>query len=334
MRFLIAGLGSIGRRHLHNLVALGERDIVLYRTRRGTLPEAGLTTFPTETDLAAALAHRPDAVIVTNPTSEHLAVAIPAAEAGCHLLVEKPISHTLEGIAELAGAARRTGSRVLVGYQFRFHPGLRELRRIIEDGSLGKIIGARAHWGEYLPDWHPWEDYRRSYAARADLGGGVLRALSHPFDYLRWLLGEAEVLWGRAARSGELEIDVEDLADVALAFPSGVLATVHLNFLQKPASHFVEITGTDAAAVWRADEGSVQVGHSAHSQGRAIGSPVGYERNEMFLAEMRHFRDVVAGVAEPVCGLSDGVRALEIALQAEQGSAPGVDRIVGPGPVT
>lgn len=316
MRFLIAGLGSIGRRHLRNLVALGERDIVLYRTRRGTLPEAGLTTFPTETDLAAALAHRPDAVIVTNPTSEHLAVAIPAAEAGCHLLVEKPISHTLEGIAELAGAARRTGSRVLVGYQFRFHPGLREIRRIVEDGSLGKIIGARAHWGEYLPDWHPWEDYRRSYAARADLGGGVLRTLSHPFDYLRWLLGEAEVLWGRAARSGELEIDVEDVADVALAFPSGAIGAVHLDFLQRPASHLVELTGTQGTATWRPDEGNVQTWNAPRTEGRTIGSPVGWQRNDMFLAEMRHFRDVAAGVAEPECGLADGVRALEIALEA------------------
>ena len=318
MKFLIAGLGSIGRRHLHNLMALGERDIVLFRTGRATLPEADLPAFPTENDLGAALAHRPEAVIVANPTSEHLAVAIPATQAGCHLLLEKPISHTLEGLEELARAARRTGSRVLVGYQYRFHPGLRELRRVVEGGSLGKVISARAHWGEYLPDWHPWEDYRRSYAARSDLGGGVLRTLSHPFDYLPWLLGEAKVLWGRAERSGELEIDVEDVADVALAFPSAVLGTVHLNFLQKPASHFLEITGTRGAAVWRADEGGLQVGDGPHSESRAISSPVGYERNEMFMAEMRHFRDVVAGVAEPVCGLQDGVRALEIALQVAE----------------
>jgi predicted dehydrogenase len=332
MKFLIAGMGSIGRRHLHNLVALGERDIVLFRTHRATLPNADLTAFPTETDLGAALAHRPDAVIVANPTSAHLAVAIPAAQAGCHLLLEKPVSHSLEGLEELARAVRRTGSRVLVGYQFRFNSGLRELRRVVEDGSLGKVIGARAHWGEYLPDWHPWEDYRRSYAARADLGGGVLRALSHPFDYLRWLLGEAEVLWGRAARSGELEIDVEDVADVVLAFPSGVLGTVHLNFLQKPASHFVEISGTHGAATWRADEGSVHVGDSAQTEGRTISSPLGYERNEMFLAEMRHFRDVVAGVAEPVCGLQDGVRALEIALAAEGFPPAARDVALGPGP--
>ncbi|MGH2625958.1 MAG: Gfo/Idh/MocA family protein [Anaerolineales bacterium] len=316
MRFLIAGLGSIGRRHLRNLVALGERDIVLFRTRTSTLPEADLPDLPTETELAAALGHRPDAVIVANPTAHHLSVAMPAAEAGCHLLLEKPVSHSLEGLDDLGRAARRTGSRILVGYQFRFHPGLRELRRIVEEGSLGKLILARAQWGEYLPDWHPWEDYRRSYAARADLGGGVLRTLSHPFDYLRWLLGEAEFLWGRAARSGELEIDVEDVADAALAFPSGVVATVHLDFLQRPATHSVEITGSRGSATWRADEGNVQVWNASRTEGRAIESPAGWERNDMFLAEMRHFRDVAAGAAEPECGLPDGVRALEIALQA------------------
>lgn len=326
MRFLIAGLGSIGRRHLHNLVALGERDIVLFRTGKSTLPGADLVEFPSESHLAAALSRRPDAVIVANPTSEHLGVAIPAAEAGCHLLLEKPISHTLERVDELSRVASARGARILVGYQFRFHPGLRQLRRVIEEGALGKVIAARAHWGEYLPDWHPWEDYRRSYAARADLGGGVLRALSHPFDYLRWLLGEAEVSWGRAVRSGELEIDVEDVADVSLAFSSGALGTVHLNYLQKPPSHFVEITGLHGTAVWRADEGHLLIRNRFGIEEQAIGSPVGWQRNDLFLAEMKHFRDVAAGVADPVCGLRDGERALEMALEVESGPSSAIRR--------
>ncbi len=78
MKFLIAGLGSIGRRHLRNLLALGERDILLYRTHHSSLPDDELAGFPVETDLEAALAHQPDAVIVSNPTALHLQVAIPA----------------------------------------------------------------------------------------------------------------------------------------------------------------------------------------------------------------------------------------------------------------
>ena len=170
MKFLIAGLGSIGRRHFRNLIALGEKDIVLLRTRKATLPDDELAGYPVETNLHEALKkHKPDAVIVANPTSMHLDVAIAAAEAGCHLLLEKPVSHSLERLDVLQKTKEKSGSKILVGFQFRYHPMLNKTRGLIQSDALGKILTVHAHWGEYLPQWHPWEDYRQSYAARADL---------------------------------------------------------------------------------------------------------------------------------------------------------------------
>ena len=196
MKLLIAGLGSIGRRHFRNLISLGERDLVLLRTRKATLPDDELTGFPVETDLNEALKkHKPDAVIVANPTSMHLDVAIPAADAGCHILLEKPVSHSLKRLDVLQQAARKTGSKILVGFQFRYHPTLNKARELIRSNALGQVLSVHAHWGEYLPQWHPWEDYRQSYAARTDLGGGVIVTLTHPLDYLRFLLGNVESLW-------------------------------------------------------------------------------------------------------------------------------------------
>jgi predicted dehydrogenase len=116
MKFLIAGFGSIGRRHLRNLLALGEEDIVLYRSNRSTLPDDEIARFPVETDLQAALAHRPDAVIVSNPTALHLDVAIPAAKAGCAVLLEKPVSHSLDQAEAFRSAVAQGGARVLVGF--------------------------------------------------------------------------------------------------------------------------------------------------------------------------------------------------------------------------
>ncbi|RPI47747.1 MAG: gfo/Idh/MocA family oxidoreductase, partial [Chloroflexi bacterium] len=137
MKFLIAGLGSIGRRHFRNLIALGEKNIVLLRTRKATLPDDELADYPVETDLTEALQkHKPDAVIVTNPTSMHLGVAIPAAEAGCHILLEKPVSHSLERLDVLQKAAEKSGSKILVGFQFRYHPTLNKARELIESNAL------------------------------------------------------------------------------------------------------------------------------------------------------------------------------------------------------
>ncbi len=226
MRILICGLGSVGRRHLRNLVSLGQEDLVLYRTGKSRLPGDELVGWPISDRLEAALKDwAPDAAVIANPTSLHLETARAAAEAGCHILLEKPISDRLDGLSALETSVVRKGLRVLVGYQFRFHPGLRAAKAILDDGSIGQPVSARAEWGEYLPSWHPWEDYRQAYSARADLGGGAVLTLSHPFDYLRWLFGEVESVTAQVGKGGQLEIDVDDVAEVIMGFdfrPAGL----------------------------------------------------------------------------------------------------------------
>ena len=328
MKFLIAGLGSIGRRHFRNLIALGEKDIVLLRTRKATLPDDELAGYPVETDLNESLKmHTPDAVIVANPTSMHLDVAIPAAEAGCHLLLEKPVSHSLERLDILQNAAQKRGSRILVGFQFRYHPNLNKARELIQSQILGKILTVHAHWGEYLPQWHPWEDYRQSYAARADLGGGVIVTLTHPLDYLRYLLGEVESLWSFHGHISPLELDVEDAAEIGLKFAGGAVGGVHVNYFQRPPVHRLEIVGTEGTLRWDNADGILHLYKIPASFGsfsdsppapviESFSPPEGFERNQLFVAQTRHFLDVVREEAEPVCRLEDGVMALRLALAA------------------
>lgn len=335
MRFLIAGLGSIGRRHFRNLIALGETDLVLLRTRKGTLPDDELEGYPVETDLNAALRkHKPDAVIVTNPTSMHLDVAIPAAEAGCHILLEKPVSHSLERLDVLQQAAEKSGSKILVGFQFRYHPTLNKARELIHSNILGEILTIHAHWGEYLPQWHPWEDYRQSYAARADLGGGVIVTLTHPLDYLRYLLGEVESLWSFNGHISSLAIDVEDVAEIGLKFASGTVGGVHVNYFQRPPVHRLEIVGTNGTLRWDNAYGLLQLYKMPASFGsysdqppapvmETFSPPEGFERNQLFAAQTRHFIEVVRGESEPVCSLEDGVMALRLALAAYESQKTG-----------
>jgi predicted dehydrogenase len=331
LKILIAGLGSIGRRHFRNLVALGEKDLVLFRTRKATLPDDELAGYPVETDLAAALAkHRFDAVIVANPTALHMDVAVPAAEAGCALLLEKPIAEDLSRVDELRRAAEKNGNRILVGFQFRYHPTLNQARELIETGALGRIFSAHAHWGEYLPNWHPWEDYRASYAARDDLGGGVIRTLTHPLDYLRFLLGEVESLQALQGHISPLELTgVEDVAEIGLKFNSGAIGGLHVNYFQRPPVHRLEIVGAAGTLRWDNADGTLthyqmpDAFGGIYSQPQAAIEtvyrlPAGFERNDLFIAQTRHFLDVAAGNSAPICTLEDGVRALELAMTAKR----------------
>lgn len=329
MKFLIIGFGSIGRRHAQNLLELGQTDLLVYRTGHSTLPPEMHLDLPVETDLERAFAHQPDAVIVANPTALHLPVSIRAAQQGCHIFLEKPISHSLEGIAELQQAVRQNGVKVFVGFQYRFHPAIQTIRSWLREGKIGRPLWARAHWGEYLPDWHPWEDYRRSYSARRDLGGGVLLTLCHPFDYLNDLFGRATQVSAFVGKTGDLEIEVEDTVEAILHYPDSFVATVHLDYLQRPPTHTLEICGTRGTLRWDYHAGSLQL-HQLIEEREArlvsitLAVPSHSERNQMYRAEMEHFLQVIQGKEPPACSLEDGIYALRVALAARQAADCGV----------
>jgi predicted dehydrogenase len=318
MKFLIAGFGSIGRRHFRNLLTLGERDIVLLRSNKSTLETDELASFPVETDLAAALAHKPDAVLLANPTALHLDVAIPAAEAGCSLFFEKPIAESLERIPQLKAALQSGGGMAFTGFQFRFHPGLQKIKTLLENKAIGEVVSAQSHWGEYLPGWHPWEDHRQSYSARKDLGGGVVLTLSHPLDYLRWLLGNIQELWSLYSNVPSLEIETEAAAEIGLRFQSGVIANIHLNYVQRPPRHTLEIIGDHGTITWDNANGTACLYTAETDNWQQFVPPEGFERNDLFLAEMRNFIGFINGKEPAICTLEDGIQAQRIVEAVHQ----------------
>src|SRR5262249_5372924 len=148
----------------------------------------------------------PDVAVVATPPSTHTAVALEAARRGCHLFVEKPLSDRWDGVDELIAEVRARSLVCLVGCNLRFHPGLVELRRLLDEGAIGRVLGARIEFGQYLPDWHPWEDYRETYSARRALGGGVILDAIHELDYAMWLLGPVSKVTALADHISTLEI--------------------------------------------------------------------------------------------------------------------------------
>ena len=323
MKILIAGLGSIGRRHFRNLIALGEKDIALLRSHHATLSDDELAGYPVETNLNDALKkHKPDAVIISNPTALHLDIAIPCANAGCSILIEKPISNSLDQIDQLESALGQGGGRLLVGFQFRFHPTLQKAAQLLKENSIGKPLSFHIQWGEYLPNWHPWEDFKQGYAARSDLGGGVILTLTHPLDYLRMMLGDVDSLWAFTSASN-LGLEVEDAAEIGLKMKSGAIGSVHLDYNQQPPSHRWEIVGSKGTMRWDNASGDLDVFSAEKKDWIIYHPPAGFERNVMFTEEMKHFMAVVQKKEAPICTLDDGKQALRLALAAHESERKG-----------
>lgn len=311
MRFLITGFGSIGRRHFRNLITLGYKDLILLRSNNSTLDTSELDGFVVETNLEAALAHKPDAVIISNPTSLHLQVAIPAAKQGCHLFFEKPISDSMTQIPELLEALNSGGGKAVTGFQYRFHPGLRQVKQWIHSGKIGNVVSARSHWGEYQPGWHPWEDHRKSYSARKDLGGGVILTLCHPIDYFRWMFGEIKAVSGAYNTIDSLQIETEAIADISLMFDD-LLGHVHLNYIQRPGRHAIEIIGDEGTITWDNKDGVAECYSAKNEQWEKFTPASDFERNTLFIDELSNFVDTIEGKADPVCTLEDGIRIQKI----------------------
>jgi predicted dehydrogenase len=320
---VVAGLGSVGKRHFDNLRGLGQTCLALYRTGRGTLKGGDPDGVPIDRDLSAVLARRPRAVIVSNPTALHIPFALAAARAGAHLFIEKPLSDSLEGVEDLRHEVKARGLKALVGFQFRFHPSLRQIKTWLDEEALGRIVSVHARWGECLRSWHPWEDYRGSYSALRKLGGGVVLTLCHPFDYLRWLVGEVVTVSAETAQLGGLEIEVEDSAQVILRFASGAIGSVNLDYVDRPPVHSLRILGRKGRITWDNADG---VACLEGRDGRAVAHfrpPAGFERNTLFREEMRHFLRCLDDIDVPVCTVDDGIQALRIALAVIEAARSG-----------
>ncbi len=329
MKFLFVGLGSIGERHLRNLYALGERDFLAFRTRREVSPVELQCNVQRVGSFEEGLAAGPDAVFVTNPTVFHVPFALEAVKSGCHVFVEKPLSSSLNGVAELAGEAARRARVVYTGYHLRFHPILRAIRTLLAEGTLGTPLSAHLAVGQYLPDWHPGEYYRAGYAARRELGGGVILTLSHEIDYALWLFGRARSVFCLGGKKSTLELDVEDVADALVQFESGCVVHIHLDCLARPPRRGLRVLCergmiewdyfSDRAEVWRLE---------LAEEPETIMLDRGFDKNTMYLDEAAHFLRTIRGEEEPVVPLTDGIAALKLALAAHTSMESGENVIV------
>ncbi|RJX30687.1 MAG: gfo/Idh/MocA family oxidoreductase [Oxalobacter sp.] len=343
-KFLICGLGSIGQRHVRMIqtVTKGKAEIAAYRSRKLDIvisdkleatfnqkPEEhyGLTVFDS---METALAWKPDAVFVTNPISMHVATATAAAESGAHVFIEKPLDCTDVGVANLIRAVSKKGVACMVGYQQRYHPGYLRIKQLLDEGALGSLISADLHFGEWLPGMHPYEDYRESHAARKDQGGGVILCLSHEIDMAYWLFGKPRSVYAQGGHLSDLELDVEDTAEIFLScdnagreFP----VHVHLDFLQVPPRRYIHIVGDKGSLVFDYRANRLEVNLLA-TRVPEVTLYDTFQRNDMFLQEVADFISSGDKGKKPPIPLEEGVDVLNICLAAKRSLESGKKEVI------
>ena len=212
-----------------------------------------------------------------------------------------------------SGAFRRVG---YVGYQLRFHPAICRLRDALQNGAIGRVVAVRAVVGEYLPNFHRYEDYRSTYAARHDLGGGVVLSQIHELDYLSLLFGMPRRLLAIGGRLSDLEIDVEDVAAILLDcgdIERPLPISLQMDYVQQPGARDCEVIGSEGKIIMNLVAPSfVRFGTDGVEICREAWPS--FDRNTLFLDQLRHFLAACEGKESPRCTLADGARSLTIAL--------------------
>lgn len=321
--FLILGCGSIGKRHIANLLALSAGEVVAFDPNPDRRREVeSRFAIPTVDDPTAALDCGVSVVFVCSPTHLHMQQSLAAARAGAHIFIEKPLSLDQRGADQLALEVEKRGLIALTGCNFRFHPGLQKVKELVDHSVIGRIVSARAQFGQYLPDWHPWEDYRTGYSACRDMGGGVILDRVHELDYLHWLFGEATHVYSLAGKLSTLEIDCEDTAEILIRLASGAFCSVHLDYVRRAYDCSLEITGEEGSIHWSFPDHQVRWYTAASRQWQSVTWP-NYPANDMYLEELRHFLRAIHGLEPPAQTLEDARRTLATALGAKQSAASG-----------
>lgn len=308
-----------------NLLGLGVRNVIGMDLRADRRDEAeerlGVATV---SSLEEAWIGQPDVAVIALPTSLHVPIAMEAAGHGCHLFIEKPLGDRMKGTEELATIVKKNNLTSLVGCNIRYHHGPAVIKELIEKNAVGKVISVGIDAGQYLPDWHPWEDYREMYSAKSSLGGGVILDGIHEIDYARWMFGEVSEVYAQGGKLSSLKIDTEDSVNILMRMAAGFTVSIHMDYIQRHYWRTCKVIGEEGTIYWDISQGTVRLYTAASGRWESFNQPEDYNINQMYLDEMQHFFRCLDGSDTSAMDIDEARRVLEITLAAKESMLSGM----------
>lgn len=310
---LIIGSGSVGKRHARNLAALGCR-ISCVDPREDRQQELVTETPVVGAFDSAATAlqnlHDLTGLVIASPTAFHPADLALAVEAGLPVLLEKPVARTAREAEEMLRISQQHKVPVLLGYTWRWWPPLARVRELLQQRVIGDVRHVQFHMSAHLADWHPWEPYQAFFMASTAQGGGALLDESHWLDLMIWLFGMPESILGRVEKISDLDIETDDNVDALVVYPNGLRVSLHLDLYGRPHEKFIRFTGERGTLNWSADPNRIAIGCEAGQVWQQEAFQC--ERNDMFVAVVREYLEVISGKTAPSCTLTDGLKVMTL----------------------
>ena len=336
MKCLFIGLGSIGQRHLRNLkLILPEVEVLAYRnSRNNNVPFLNDQNQPLRNidlinfydikeyfSLQKALENKPDMVFITNPSIYHGQFAIEAIKSGAFVFIEKPLSVDIESAEEILSLEKKLNQKkCMVGFQFRYSPVLIKLKELLDENIIGNLVNGQIANGEYLPNWHPYEDYKYGYAAKKELGGGALLTQIHDLDYSIYLFGMPAFLFTIGGKISSLEINVEDSVNISTNFKyknSNLPISINLDYISWPSRRTINLYGENGSIFCDLNLNKIVVKKRSSNEIQKYDFSE-ITRNDIFIRELKNFIAFVKGTGNPKVDIAEGIKSLKFAMAAKQ----------------
>lgn len=320
----------MGKRRIRCLLACGvpSEQIVVFDTRVDRLDESRSKYGVRVTgDYEACLADAGvAAVFVAVPAFLHLMYCAQAAAAGKHWFCEAPLALGLEGLDELNATTRKRSLVGACGCQLLFHPLAQGMKRWAEDAGSGGVLAGSYTMGTYLPDWHPYEDYRAYYVADAAKGGGNVDCVGLDVSWIRWIVGRAiEAVTCRSSNTGALELaeGTPDHHEIILEFAAGLMLSLHFDLVDRTHERSLRLAGRTSTAKWSSIEHCIRVFDATAKQWNTVDEPAGYDYEQCYHAEIKHFLACIeTGEAWPF-GFEAAEEAVRVLLALQQSNERG-----------
>ena len=315
MKFLIVGLGSIGKRHILNL----KRNGIKNSNISGVDPRIDRINETKKIhdiekcykNLNEIKNFHFDAAIICSPTSLHISQAIILANNKVNIFIEKPLNHNLNKVDTFKKIVKKNKLKVLITYPFRFSRHGMKLKEVVKENKLGKVLFFRGQFSEYLPDWHPYEDYRKFYMAKKELGGGSILDQSHLIDMCHFLFGEAkEILGCFNSRVSNLKVNTDDIVNMIIKFKNGIVGNIHQDMIGRSHKKNIEIICENGSILWNVYSLSVEIYNAKLKKTKKFS--YGKNHNLMYESQTKHMLEILSRKVKPKISLEDGIHTMKI----------------------
>lgn len=322
MKFLVIGLGSMGKRRIRNLQYLGEKDIIGFDLREDRRKEAKekykIKTFE---DIDKAMAENPDALIISTPPNHHIEYELLAVKNKKHFFCEAGIS--TEKLDEVKKLAEKNKLIAAPSCTMRFNQSVKKIKELVEHRRVGKLVAVTYHMGQYLPDWHPWERITDFYAGKKETA--ATREMV-PFElvWLTWIMGGIKEMSCIKGKVSSLEADIDDVYQLIFRFENNAIGNMLVEVVSRSPLRILRVVGEEGTILWDWLDDIVRLYEAKTKKWTEFKEDKGFKekgylaKENMYIEEIRNFINAINGKEKYIYSIDEDMKILNLLKMAEK----------------